>query len=259
MIYPKIGIRPVIDGRWGGVRESLEVQTMNMAKKAAELISANLRYPDGTPVQCVISNTTIGGGVTKPTEERFLAKFPDGLTFTDLPEDERILNVSYTEGGNGEFTRRSLKADELDEADVDVATKARDARLKEQFGLELDIISSGDGIGTFADETLRIAVVQTFVDFAVHAGCQGQIVVPQFAVVNIITDQHIFPGAVVGVVETAELPEIRHGVIFIRNGEVTVVVDHMAQFFQFRCGRFRDRQSASCNFAAAAFYRRPSG
>ena len=62
MIYPKIGIRPVIDGRWGGVRESLEVQTMNMAKKAAALISENLRYPDGTPVQCVISNTTIGGG-----------------------------------------------------------------------------------------------------------------------------------------------------------------------------------------------------
>ena len=62
MTYPKIGIRPVIDGRWGGVRESLEVQTMNMAKKAAELISSNLRYPDGTPVQCVISNTTIGGG-----------------------------------------------------------------------------------------------------------------------------------------------------------------------------------------------------
>lgn len=62
MIYPKIGLRPVIDGRWGGVRESLEVQTMNMAKSAAKLISETLRYPDGTPVQCVISDTTIGGG-----------------------------------------------------------------------------------------------------------------------------------------------------------------------------------------------------
>lgn len=61
MNYPKIGIRPTIDGRWGGVRESLEVQTMGMAKAAKELIEANLRYPDGTPVQCVISNTTIGG------------------------------------------------------------------------------------------------------------------------------------------------------------------------------------------------------
>lgn len=62
MLYPKIGLRPVIDGRWGGVRESLEKQTMGMAESAAKLISENLRYPDGTPVQCVISETTIGGG-----------------------------------------------------------------------------------------------------------------------------------------------------------------------------------------------------
>ena len=62
MLYPKIGIRPVIDGRWGGVRESLENQTMGMAKSAAKLIGSTLKYPDGTPVQCVISNTTIGGG-----------------------------------------------------------------------------------------------------------------------------------------------------------------------------------------------------
>ena len=61
-MYPKIGIRPTIDGRWGGVRESLETQTMGMAKRAAALISENLRYPDGTPVQCVIADGTIGGG-----------------------------------------------------------------------------------------------------------------------------------------------------------------------------------------------------
>lgn len=59
---PKIGIRPIIDGRWGGVREGLEEQTMGMAKAAAKLISDNLRYPDGTPVECVIADTTIGGG-----------------------------------------------------------------------------------------------------------------------------------------------------------------------------------------------------
>lgn len=62
MNYPKIGIRPVIDGRWGGVRESLEKQTMGMAQTAAKLIEGTLRYPNGEPVQCVISNTTIGGG-----------------------------------------------------------------------------------------------------------------------------------------------------------------------------------------------------
>ncbi len=61
MRKPKIGIRPTIDGRWGGVRESLEVQTMNMAKSAANLISAKLKYSDGTAVECVISDTTIGG------------------------------------------------------------------------------------------------------------------------------------------------------------------------------------------------------
>ena len=59
--FPKVGIRPIIDGRRRGVRESLEDQTMEMAKAAAKLISENLRYPDGTPVQCVIADTTIGG------------------------------------------------------------------------------------------------------------------------------------------------------------------------------------------------------
>ena len=62
MLYPKIGIRPTIDGRWGGVRESLEEQTMTMARKAKKLIEQTLRYPDGTPVQCVIADSTIGGG-----------------------------------------------------------------------------------------------------------------------------------------------------------------------------------------------------
>lgn len=59
---PKIGIRPIIDGRWGGVREGLEQKTMNMARSAAELISSQVRYPDGTPVQCIVADQTIGGG-----------------------------------------------------------------------------------------------------------------------------------------------------------------------------------------------------
>ena len=58
---PKIGIRPTIDGRLGGVRESLETQTMNQAKLAAELITSTLRYPNGDPVQCIIADTCIGG------------------------------------------------------------------------------------------------------------------------------------------------------------------------------------------------------
>ncbi|OMF29817.1 L-fucose isomerase [Paenibacillus sp. FSL H8-0548] len=59
--FPKIGIRPTIDGRRKGVRESLEEQTMNMAIATAKLLSENLRYPNGEPVECVIADTCIGG------------------------------------------------------------------------------------------------------------------------------------------------------------------------------------------------------
>ena len=60
--YPVIGIRPTIDGRRGvlGVRESLEDQTMNMAKRAAKLFTDNLKYSNGEPVKVVIADTTIG-------------------------------------------------------------------------------------------------------------------------------------------------------------------------------------------------------
>jgi len=58
--YPKIGIRPTIDGRQGGVRESLEEKTMALAHAVANLISANLRNGDGSSVECVIADTTIG-------------------------------------------------------------------------------------------------------------------------------------------------------------------------------------------------------
>ena len=72
--YPVIGIRPCIDGRRGvlGVRESLEEQTMNMAKSAAKLFEENLRYSDGTPVKVVIADTTIGRvGETAACAEKF--------------------------------------------------------------------------------------------------------------------------------------------------------------------------------------------
>ena len=58
----KIGIRPVIDGRWGGIREGLENQTMQMAKDAKKLIEENVFYADGSPAEVVISPCTIGGG-----------------------------------------------------------------------------------------------------------------------------------------------------------------------------------------------------
>ncbi len=59
--FPRIGIRPAIDGRLGGVRESLEERTMQQARSVAELFAAELRYPDGSPVECVIADHCIGG------------------------------------------------------------------------------------------------------------------------------------------------------------------------------------------------------
>ncbi len=58
---PKIGVRPVIDGRLGGVRESLENQVMAMARSASEFLEDNLRHPNGAKVECVIADSCIGG------------------------------------------------------------------------------------------------------------------------------------------------------------------------------------------------------
>ena len=85
--YPVIGIRPTIDGRRGklGVRESLEDQTMNMAKSVAELYRKNLKYSDGTPVKVVISDTTIGRvGEAAACAEQFRREGVD-ITVTVTP------------------------------------------------------------------------------------------------------------------------------------------------------------------------------
>jgi len=58
---PKIGIRPTIDGRRQGVRESLENQIMSMAEKTSVFLSEHIKYPNGMPVECVIADTCIGG------------------------------------------------------------------------------------------------------------------------------------------------------------------------------------------------------
>lgn len=58
--HPRIGIRPTIDARQQGVRESLETQTMNMARSLSDLLASHLTYADGVPVECVIADTTIG-------------------------------------------------------------------------------------------------------------------------------------------------------------------------------------------------------
>ncbi|MDY0097877.1 MAG: L-fucose isomerase [Bacteroidales bacterium] len=83
--FPKVGIRPVIDGRERGVRESLEDQTMNMAKSAAELISKNLRYPNGQSVECIISDTCIGGVAEAAACAEKFSKTGVGVSLTVTP------------------------------------------------------------------------------------------------------------------------------------------------------------------------------
>lgn len=85
--YPIIGIRPTIDGRRGylKVRESLEEQTMGMAKAAAKLFEENLRYSNGEPVKVIISDTTIGrAGETAACAEQFKKAGVD-ITLTVTP------------------------------------------------------------------------------------------------------------------------------------------------------------------------------
>ena len=85
--YPVIGIRPTIDGRRGPlkVRESLEVQTMNMAKSAAKLLSENLKYSNGEPVKVIIADTTIGRvGEAAACAEKFKREGVD-ITLTVTP------------------------------------------------------------------------------------------------------------------------------------------------------------------------------
>lgn len=83
--FPKIGIRPTIDGRRRGVRESLEEQTMAMAKAVAALFSEHLRYPNGEQVECVIADTCIGGVAEAAAAAAKFARENVGLSLTVTP------------------------------------------------------------------------------------------------------------------------------------------------------------------------------
>jgi len=82
---PKIGIRPTIDGRLGGVRESLEEQTMSMAKLAADFLAKNIRHASGEKVECIIADSCIGGAAeAAETAEKF-AREGVGVSLTVTP------------------------------------------------------------------------------------------------------------------------------------------------------------------------------
>ncbi|VEB88381.1 L-fucose isomerase [Citrobacter koseri] len=82
---PKIGIRPVIDGRRMGVRESLEEQTMNMAKATAALITEKLRHACGAQIECVIADTCIAGMAESAACEEKFSSQNVGVTITVTP------------------------------------------------------------------------------------------------------------------------------------------------------------------------------
>ncbi|WP_284646049.1 L-fucose isomerase [Paenibacillus silviterrae] len=82
---PKIGIRPAIDGRRGGIRESLEDVTMNMAKAVAELLGSQLRHSNGLPVECVIADTCIGGVAEAAQAASKFEKEGVGVSITVTP------------------------------------------------------------------------------------------------------------------------------------------------------------------------------
>jgi L-fucose isomerase len=81
---PKIGIRPTIDGRLGGVRESLQEQTMNMAQSVAQLLTDTLRHANGLPVECVIADT-IGGVAEAAKAADLFAREGVGVSITVTP------------------------------------------------------------------------------------------------------------------------------------------------------------------------------
>lgn len=83
--FPKIGIRPTIDGRRKGVRESLEETTMGLARNVAKFLSSELRYPDGSPVECVIADSCIGGVAEAAAAARKFSAAGVGLSITVTP------------------------------------------------------------------------------------------------------------------------------------------------------------------------------
>ena len=82
---PKIGIRPTIDGRLGGVRESLENQVMAMAKTAAGFLSSHLKHPTGEAVDVIIADSCIGGVAEAATCADKFKKENVGVSLTVTP------------------------------------------------------------------------------------------------------------------------------------------------------------------------------
>ena len=152
---PKIGIRPAIDGRRRGVRESLEDQTMNMAKAAAKLISDNLRHTTGEPVECIIADTTIGGVAEAVACQ---AKFSrENVAVTLTVTEFLILQALAQRPGHVKSRDQLMDAAYDDQVYVDDRTiDSHIKRLRKKFKTvdeEFSAIETLYGIGYKFDET----------------------------------------------------------------------------------------------------------
>src|SRR4030042_6046749 len=83
--YPRIGIRPVIDGRRKGVRESLEAQTLDMAHRVSQLLQMNLHHRSGRPVECIIPPGCIGGAAEAARCDELFHQQKVALSITVTP------------------------------------------------------------------------------------------------------------------------------------------------------------------------------
>ncbi|MDI3530556.1 MAG: L-fucose/D-arabinose isomerase, partial [Candidatus Atribacteria bacterium] len=83
--FPKIGIRPVVDGRYGGVRESLEGQTMRLARLVAEFLEQHLFLPNGERVKCILPDRCIGGVAEARMVDEFFHREGVGVSITVTP------------------------------------------------------------------------------------------------------------------------------------------------------------------------------
>ena len=82
---PKIGIRPIIDGRLGGVRESLEDQVMSLANAVSKLIEKNIKYPNGESVNTIIAKSCIGGVKEAAETKKYFSDQNVGVSLSVTP------------------------------------------------------------------------------------------------------------------------------------------------------------------------------
>lgn len=143
---------------------------------AGVLLTVAVGCDVGTPIDTTTADTattTYSGPTICPYVNSRPYKIPEDLNFSEIVSDpeDLIVRVAYVEGTNGDYTRRSLKADELDESHVGVKLRERDARLKELLGLELAVDCVSPSI-TGMEQALGSSLAAGTCEYDILAGYQ---------------------------------------------------------------------------------------